>query len=264
LFDPDVQVGEDATGWRYAPVDPTAPQQTAQVRQRPLSGNGLLGGTGRIGKPTDAKVAVAGHLIFVPDYDRTMVQKIVRVLAAQDYVSGIFVNDRFGQIAGALPMSAVGLMGAATLFKPAVVVNFKTFSTDPRDPLMTSVIVGGTQQHGQGNHGSLSRANSYNNMAAIGPDFKKGFVDRMPISNADIQPTLAALLKFKIPSLGMLQGRVLTEALVGRPDSVRVERKLSRSRPLASGMSTVLVYQQVNRRLYLDEACFTVTNSCGR
>jgi hypothetical protein len=62
----------------------------------------------------------------------------------------------------------------------------------------------------------------------------------------------------------MLQGRVLTEALAGRPDNVRVERKLSRSRPLASGMSTVLVYQQVNKRLYFDEACFTVTNSCGR
>jgi arylsulfatase A-like enzyme len=264
LFDPDTQVGEDARGWRYAPVDPTAPQQTAQVRQRPVSGNGLLGGTGRIGKPTDAKVAVAGHLIYVPDYDRATVQRIVRVLATQDYVSGIFVNDRFGQIAGALPMSAVGLVGGATLPKPAVVVNFKTFSTDPRDPLMTSVIVGGTQQHGQGNHGSLSRANSFNNMAAIGPDFKKGFVDQTPISNADIQPTLAAVLNFKMPSLGELQGRVLTEALAGRPDKVRVEKKLSRSRPFGSGMSTVLVYQQVDKRLYLDEACFTITNSCGR
>jgi arylsulfatase A-like enzyme len=264
LFDPDTQVGGDGAGSRYAPVDPTAPRQTAQVRQRPVSGNGLIGGTGRVGKPTDAKVAVAGHLIFVPDYDRTMVQKIVRVLATQDYISGIFVNDRFGQIAGALPMSAVGLMGAATLGKPAVVVNFKTFSTDARDPLMTSVIVGGTQQHGQGNHGSLSRANSFNNMAAMGPDFKKGFIDRTPISNADIQPTLASVLNFKIPSLGILQGRVVTEALAGRPDNVRVERKLVRSRPLASGMSTVLVYQQVNKRLYFDEACFTVTNSCGR
>jgi arylsulfatase A-like enzyme len=264
LFDPDTQVGDDARGWRYAPVDPTAPQPTAQTRQRPVSGSGLLGGTGRVGKPTDAKVAVAGHLIFVPNYDRTMVQRIVRVLATQDYVSGIFVNDRFGQIGGALPMSAVGLMGGATLGKPAVVVNFKTFSTDPRDPLMTSVIVGGTQQHGQGNHGSLSRANSFNNMAAMGPDFKKGFVDRAPISNADIQPTLAAVLHFKIPSLGELQGRVVTEALAGRPDKVRVEKKLARSRPLASGLSTVLVYQQVDRRLYFDEACFTVTNSCGR
>ena len=59
-------------------------------------------------------------------------------------------------------------------------------------------------------------AQTFNNMAAIGPDFKKRFADAAPIGNADIQPTLAAVLRFKIPSLGALQGRVLTEALAGR------------------------------------------------
>ncbi|MCM3881796.1 MAG: alkaline phosphatase family protein [Vicinamibacterales bacterium] len=264
LFDPESQVADSAGARRYAPVDPAAPQQTALVRQRPANTNGLLGGTGRIGRPTDAKVVVAGHLIYVPDYDRSMVQRIVRILSAQDYVGGIFVNDRFGQIAGALPMSAIGLVGGATLVKPAIVVNFKSFATDPADRLMTGVIVGGTQQHGQGSHGPLSRANSFNNMAAIGPDFKKRFSDPAPMGNADIQPTLAAVLRFKIPSLGSLQGRVLTEVLAGRPDHVAFEKKVMRSRPSSTGISTVLMYQQVGKRLYFDEACFTTARTCSR
>ena len=44
---------------------------------------------------------------------------------------------------------------------------------------------------GQGMHGSFSRAETRNFMAAIGPDFKTRFADTAPISNADIAPTLA-------------------------------------------------------------------------
>jgi predicted AlkP superfamily pyrophosphatase or phosphodiesterase len=264
MFDPDTQVSDANGVQRYAMVDPTGRQQAPQVRQRPASANGLLGGTGRIGRPTDAKVIVASHLIYVPDNDRPLVQRIVRILATQDYIGGIFVNDRFGQIAGTLPLSAIGFIGGATLAKPAIVVNFKSFATDPRDPLMTSVIVGGTQQHGQGNHGSLSRANSFNNMAAIGPDFKKRFADPAPISNADIQPTLAALLRFRIPSLGRLEGRVLTEAMTGRPDRMPFAKKVMRSRPSATGLSTVLMYQQIGKQLYFDEACYTTARTCDQ
>jgi len=49
-------------------------------------------------------------------------------------------------------------------------------------------------------------------MAAIGPDFKKRFVSQTPVSNADVQPTLAHVMKMKIPSLGALRGRVIAEA----------------------------------------------------
>jgi arylsulfatase A-like enzyme len=262
MFDPDSQVSDGAGGWRYMPVDPTIPQQTALTRQRPTSSDGLLGGTGRIGRPTDAKVVIASNLIYVPGYDRGLVEQIVRALHAQDYVGGIFVNDRFGRIAGTLPMSALNLIGGATLVKPSVVVNSKTFATDPQNPLMTGVIVGGTQQHGQGSHGPLSRANSFNNMAALGPDFKKRFVDQAPVSNADINPTLASLLGFRIPQLGHLRGRVIAEALNGRPDNVRYERKVERSRPGEGGWMTILHYQQSGRQLYFDEACFTTASRC--
>ena len=190
-------------------------------------------------------------------------QRIVRFLAAQDYVGGLFVNDRFGRPPGALRMSDVGLMGGATTPKPAVVVNFKSFPLDPKNPHMTGIVIGGTRQHGQGDHGSLARANTFNNMAAIGPDFKKRFVSQSPVSNADVQPTLAHVMKMKIPSLGALRGRVITEALAGRTRGRRGScASVARSRPTSNGYSTVLMYQVADRRLYLDEACFTTSRTC--
>ena len=43
-------------------------------------------------------------------------------------------------------------------------------------------------------HGSFGRGDTMNFMAAIGPDFKAGFVDDAPASNADIGKTLARIL----------------------------------------------------------------------
>ena len=263
MFDPEVQVADTRGVMRYARVDPTIAQPTAHVLQRPSGASALIGGTGYVGVPIDAKVVVAQASIYVPGGDRDLVQQIVRFLTTQDYVGGLFVNDRLGQSAGALRMSDVGLMGGATMPKPAVVVNFKSFPLDPKNPDMSGIIVGGTRQHGQGEHGSLSRANTFNNMAALGPDFKRRFVVRSPVSNADVQPTLAYIMKMKIPNVGKLRGRVITEALAGGPPATRVTARIVRSRPAANGYSTVLMYQDSERRLYLDEACFTGSRACN-
>src|SRR5262249_21365081 len=42
LFDPDAQITNANTQRVYKPVDPTIPQQTAFVNQRPASGDGLI------------------------------------------------------------------------------------------------------------------------------------------------------------------------------------------------------------------------------
>ena len=69
---------------------------------------------------------------------------------------------------------------------PAIVVNFRTFSTGCADPTTCGVEVADTGlQQGQGMHGSFSRADTRNIMAAIGPDFRTGFDDPAPASNAD-------------------------------------------------------------------------------
>ena len=71
-------------------------------------------------------------------------------------------------------------------------MNFRSETTGCDQPLFCTVTVSdGTLRQGQGHHGSFSRADTANFMAAIGPAFKAGFVNAAPVSNADIAPTLA-------------------------------------------------------------------------
>ena len=110
----------------------------------------------------------------------------------------------------------INLEGAAITPRPSIVVGFASTSTGCAQPELCAVSIGDTAlQQGQGTHGSLSRADTMNFMAAIGPDFKKGFVNDAPVSNADMGKTIAHLLGLKIPFKGSLQGRVMEEALPG-------------------------------------------------
>jgi len=260
LFDPDTQI-KDSTGQRfYVPVDPTVPQQSTTIRQRPNSGNGVIGGSGRILDLTDAKVVVAANggsdLIYVPDHNKERVQQIVAFLGKQDYVGAILVENSYGKIPGALPFSSINLIGASKMPKPAIAVSFKTFYLTPGD-LQTAVqIADSTLQEGQGMHGSFGRDNTFNTMVAIGPDFKSSFVDRFPVGNADIAVTMAHILGLRLPSKGKLTGRVLNEALKNGADKILFQTKRIASEPSVAGKSTILLYQQVGRQLYFDEACY--------
>jgi hypothetical protein len=268
LFDPDSQIdGPDGTKV-FAKVDPAAPQQTPTLRQHPISGNGLIGGTGRITEKTDAKVVVAANggsdLIYLPSRDPDLVKRIVALLSAQDYAGGIFVDDAYKNVAGALPSSAIRLIGSSRTPTPTIAITFKTFSTDPKQANMTGIqITDYPLQHGQGMHGSFGRANTFNFMEAMGPDFKSQFVDLSPISNADIAPTFAQILGFDMASKGALKGRVLREALAGGPASISAQRHTVASTSAANGMRTILLYQESGKQVYFDEACFTNTKASG-
>lgn len=259
LNDPD-SIITDGNGQRvYEPVDPTIGQQTSTVRQRPANGNGLIGASGHILDNTDAKVIVAANggsdLIYIPDHDPGRLQQVVSFLTQQDYVGGIFVDDAFGAIPGTLPLSAINLVGSSVLPRPAIALNFKTFYTESKGLQSAVQIADSGLQEGQGMHGSLGRDNTFNNMAAMGPDFKRYFVDKSPVSNADIAPTLAAVMGLQLPSNGKLMGRVLQEALRGGPQRVPFERHATVSDG-AKGRSTALFYQTASEQLYLDAACF--------
>lgn len=260
LFDPDAQNGS-GSAVVYRPVDPTISLATATTSQHPRSGDGLIGGTGQVNPATDASVVVAANggsdLIYVRNNDLTLIKQIVDFLSKQDYISGIYVDDAVGAIPGALPLSAIGLKGVAKLPTPSIAINFRSFATDPSDPINTAVTVADTGlQEGQGMHGNFSRADTFNNMAAIGPDFKSGFVDTAPVSNADVPLTLAHILGLQIPSNGTLLGRVATEALKGNPNSVTVSVGTLRSLPAANGKRTLVKYQKVGTTLYFDVSGF--------
>jgi hypothetical protein len=259
LFDPDQTINTDGSTM-YKPVDPelsSAP--TDQVAQRPVKGDGAIGGTGKI--PTDAKVVIAANggsdLIYVTEKDRDLVQKIVQFLTTQDYISGIFSDPEYGEIDGALKLTDIGLKGSTHMPTPAVVVNFRSFATDPANPNMSAVTVCDTAlQQGQGMHGSFNRADTFNCMAATGPDFKKRFVDNTSVSNADLTWTFAQILKLQIPHNGTLLGRTAVEAVVNGPRRVAGVSKTLQSKPAANGQKTVLRYQQVGQTVYFDAAGF--------
>jgi hypothetical protein len=178
------------------------------------------------------------------------------VLLAQDYVSGLFVDDSLGRFAGTLPLSAINLKGSALTPMPAIAVNFRTFATDCAQPLTCAVEIADTGlQQGQGMHGTFSRADTMNFMAAVGPDFKSGSATEVPASNADVGKTLAQILGLKIKGHGKLIGRVLTEAMPGGV-TPRYVLRVIRSGPAAGGLRTVLNYQVVGNTRYFDAAGF--------
>ena len=195
-------------------------------------------------------------LVYLPKHDKALAGRVVKALLAQDYVSGVFVDDSLGSFPGTLPLSAINLKGSAVTPIPAIAVNFRTFSTGCAQPLLCTVEVADTGlQQGQGMHGSFSRADTMNFMAAIGPDFKTEFADPAPASNADVGMTLARILGLDVPNKGTLIGRVLVEAMPGGA-TPRYVAKSMRSAPARGGLRTVLDYQVVGNTRYFDAAGF--------
>jgi Type I phosphodiesterase / nucleotide pyrophosphatase len=249
LFDPDVQ---------NAPVDWTS-------GQHPRRGHGLIGKD-----PASPQVIVAANggsdLVYVPQNlskraATGVVKTIFRTLLNHDYVSGLFVDTaRFGTIPGALSLNEIGLRGSAITPIPAVVVNFASFSTGCNSPTAcTAAVADTTLQQGQGMHGSFSRADTWNFVAARGPDFRTRFVDPLPVSNADVGMLLARLLQLDIRPKGRLLGRVPNEALrfsSAKESISKITTHTLESTPAPNGLKTLLRIQRVGAHTYFDAAGF--------
>jgi len=248
LFDPDA---------RNQPRDWTR-------GEHPSAGNALIGSD--VAAP---KLIVASNggsdLIYVPESlrpreARRLGEKLVRILMSEDYVSGLFVDRRrFGDIPGTLSLEDIGLAGSARPPRPAMVVNFRSFGTGCDKPVLCAAEIADTKlQQGQGMHGSLSRADTWNFMAAVGPDFRERFADELPASNADVGMTMARLLGLEIIPQGTLRGRVLTESLRNSANEPLppVSSRTVSSKPNGEHQVTVLRTQSVRDTTYLDAAGF--------
>jgi Type I phosphodiesterase / nucleotide pyrophosphatase len=221
----------------------------------PKAGNGVLGADPA--KP-DVVIATNGgsDLIYIPGKDKKLTDRVIKALLEQDYVSGLFVDDELGRFPGTLPMSQLGLKGKAVTPNPSIVVNFRSWSSGCDEPTNCSVQVADTVlRQGQGMHGSFSRGDTLNFMAAIGPDFKAGYVDPLPVSNADVGATAAKLMGLTQKAKGNLVGRVVTEAMPNGATPKAFAGSV-KSQPSASGLRTVLMFQRVGTQRYFDAAGF--------
>lgn len=235
--------------------DPNNKNARVPDNEHPKAGNGLLGED-----PTKPQLVVATNggsdLIYLPNHERSLARRTINALLQQDYVSGIFVDDALGRFPGTLSMSELGLKGKAVTPTPAIVVSFRSYVAGCDQPTNCSVEVADTVlRQGQGMHGNFSRGDTLNFMAAIGPDFKSGYVDPLPVSNADVGVTAAKLLGLAPKPKGDLIGRVMTEAMPNgatpRAYSGTVKSQIS-----ANGLRTVLKFQRVSKHRYFDVAGF--------
>jgi hypothetical protein len=282
IFDPD-RTFKDGTGSHFVAVWPDEPPRPPRTAQHPALGNALLVDRDPVVPPGEpappAHVIVAANggldLLYLPEHDAGLLKHIVEFLSRQDYVGGLFVDDDYGAVPGTLPLGALGLKGSSAMPRPALLVALKHYYTDApasggkaaarkAPSLLDGVLVADSPlQQGQGMHGALARDNSFNFMAAWGPDFKAGAVVTTPAGNADIAPTLATALGWQWPAHGQLVGRAVHEALrkpAGEPADGKVAQ-LSRCRRVseaaANGQRTILEVQRWEGREYVDLAYFS-------
>jgi hypothetical protein len=235
--------------------DPNDKDSAVEDQRHTRGGNALIGQD-----PAHPDIVVAANggsdLIYLPKRDKALAARIVTALLRQDYVSGLFVDDALGRLPGTLPESAINFRGMAAPPQPSIIVNFRSFATGCADAVKCTVEIADTGlQQGQGMHGSFSRADTMNFMAAMGPDFKTGFADPAPVSNADIGMTVAHLLRLHIPRKGTLIGRTLAEAEPGGKIPRSTAHAMA-SAPGADSLVTILDYQTVGSTRYFDAAGF--------
>ncbi len=222
------------------------------------AGNGLLGQDPL--KP-DLVVATNGgsDLIYLPKNDKgdkKLADRTIKALLDQDYVSGIFVDDKLGRYPGTLPLSQIDLKGKAVTPTPSIVVNFRSYAEGCGEPTNCSIEIADTVlRQGQGMHGSFGRGDTLNFMAAIGPDFKAGYVDALPVNNADVGMTIAQLMGLRPTNNGGLTGRVMSEALPNGIVPKSADGTIT-SKPAANGLQTVVKFQRVLSQRYSDVAGF--------
>lgn len=113
---------------------------------------------------------------------------------------------------------------------------------------------GSTTQAGVAGHGSSSPYDVRATFVAAGPSFARGITSTLPTSNADVAPTVLALLGLPVPRT--MHGRVVTELLFARPRAThaRVRRDSSVAEAMVGDMRyRVTLYRSLfGRSRYVD------------
>lgn len=113
---------------------------------------------------------------------------------------------------------------------------------------------------GMGMHGAAGEREIHNFAAAIGPDFKRVFLDQFPTANIDVAPTITRVLGLMLnagPGGAYPTGRAMTEALAGERSYAGAVHAFTATTDLElQGVEaiTTLHLTQLGDRTYLDNS----------
>ena len=184
-------------------------------------------------EPGDVMVVGLGGsaFLYVIGKDDSVTSRLVGFLQNMDSVGVLFSQLSNGKpVDGTFPLSAVRMNAEETA--PDVVISFKWTDEKNEYGAPGHVLSEGGKRNA-GTHASLSRWDMHNTLIGNGPDFRAGFINDLPSSNADVSPTILSILGVKQPQGGM-DGRVLKEALVyektpsGKPktETIKTSREI--------------------------------------
>ena len=187
--------------------------------------------------------------LYVVEHDAETTARLVKFLQGSDFAGVIFSHDG---LPGTFPLQAAHIDSADA---PDVAVAMRWTADKNAVGVPGEVVCDGGARPGQGTHASLSRFDLHNTLIANGPDFAAGLRDDAPSSNADLAPTIAAILG--LPVTVPFDGRVLAEAFKGAegkhepvPAPTRLEAKGDGD---AAGWKQYLQVTRFGGEDYLDE-----------
>ncbi|HKA45922.1 MAG TPA: alkaline phosphatase family protein [Burkholderiales bacterium] len=179
----------------------------------------------------DVVIASSGQsiLVHVKDRDPEHIDRIARFLRAQEWAGVIFTaaragtgNPVHGRVAGTFALELIHLAHAER--GPDIVFTFPWTSDRNAHGVPGTDYSAGSGSTGPrsgtaSGHGGMSPWTVRNTFFAWGTDVKRSATIRVPAGNADLTPTLLALVGVKPDGL---DGRVLLEALDGGPEPEQV------------------------------------------
>src|SRR5205823_7520261 len=175
----------DGAGCRDVPILSGITFDGTQLQPRQVDQHGHVCGPAQkytspayqIPKPIPAgAIVVAANAgsdyLFVPDGNIDTVKAAVASLQSRLQFGAIFVSDKYGEVAGTLPMSLIRTENSANGRAPDVIFSF---SFDENVAVAgKSGISYASSVNRRGDHGSFSQTDTHISLLAHGPDFNAG------------------------------------------------------------------------------------------
>jgi arylsulfatase A-like enzyme len=212
---------------------------------------------------TDVILASSGQAValHVDGRDPDHITRIARLVQTQDWGGVVFTaaktaGDALGTVEGTFSLE---LIHADNPERACDVL--LTFPWDSRPngfgvPGSDLACVSGGARLYASDHGSMSPWNVRNTLFGWGPGFKRATTTRAAAGNADVAPTILALLGLEpgpVHTGPGADGRVLEEALEGGPDPEQVIEETRVHIARTNGYRAAIQVTEVDGRRYIDK-----------